>query len=210
MSESIGSRVKRLISGSINAAIDAAENTSPLIVMQESIREIEKVIAEIRAEMGKEAVQKHRLEEKLSAQESKHKTLSDHISVALSESREDLAEAAIAKQMDIEAQIPLLQTSLKESNQTIEKLESYIIALQAKKREMQEELQRVKKASESVGLAQEESQNVSKAEEAFHRVMREKSLPTTPSDEAKLAELEELARKNRIKERLEALKASHS
>ena len=48
---------------------------------------------------------------------------------------------------------------------------------------------------------------VDKAQAAFERVMGVPASAATNTDEAKLAELEALARQNRIKERLESLKA---
>ena len=51
-----------------------------------------------------------------------------------------LAEAAIAQQLDIEAQIPVLEATIADSGSKEKELEGYITALQAKKREMQDEL----------------------------------------------------------------------
>ena len=135
MSETIASRVGRLISGSLNAIVDAAENASPEIVMQQSIREIESVINEIRAELGKEAVSKHMLESRLAAEREKHRILAEQTLIALNENREDLAEAAVSKQMDIEAQIPVMEKNLLDATNRIQELEGYIAALQAKKRD---------------------------------------------------------------------------
>ncbi len=209
MSETIASRVGRLISGSLNAIIDAAENASPEIVMQQSIREIESVINEIRAELGKEAVSKHMLESRLASEKEKHLTLAEQTLIALNESREDLAEAAVSKQMDIEAQLPVMEKNLLEATNHIKELEGYIAALQAKKREMQEELELFKKSklhTPDATVASPESK-VDKAQAAFERVMGVPASATTSTDEAKLAELEALARQNRIKERLASLKA---
>ena len=210
MKESIASRVGRLVAGSINAVVDAAENATPEIVMQQSIREIDGVINEIRAEMGKAAVSQHMLENRLSSEKKKHQTLSENISVALKEGRDDLAEAAIAKQMDIEVQIPVMEKSLTEATTHIGELESYIAALQGKKREMQEELAQFKKqtaATESAQLSASPQVKAEKAKAAFERVMGVSTPSSGNADEAKLAELEELTRQNRINERLEALKA---
>ncbi len=207
MSETIASRVGRLISGSL--IIDAAENASPEIVMQQSIREIESVINEIRAETGKEAVSIHMLENRLSAEREKHNTLTEQTIIALNEGREDLAEAAISKQMDIEAQLPIMEKSLFEATDHIKELEGYIAALQAKKREMQEELELFKKSKLQTPNATVNTPEakVDKAQAAFERVMGVSASAATNTDEAKLAELEALARQNRIKERLASLKA---
>lgn len=37
----LASRVGRLIAGGVNAAVDAVENATPIMVMEQSIREVE-------------------------------------------------------------------------------------------------------------------------------------------------------------------------
>jgi len=212
MSENITNRVNRLISGSVNALIDAAENISPEIVMQESIREVETVISEVRHELGKVVVSQHNTQERIDSEKLKFEELNKQIQVALKENREDLAETAISKQMDIEAQLPILNKSLHDASEQINKLESYISALQAKNREMNSELnsfkERKKATQSSATTNSTTTQSVSKSEAAFNRVMGINIPLSKHTDEAKLAELEELTRKNRIQERLNALKAN--
>lgn len=53
MSETLARRVGRLVSGGFHALADAAENLMPEAVMNESIREIERAIDEVRAELGR-------------------------------------------------------------------------------------------------------------------------------------------------------------
>ena len=209
MSESMTGRVGRLISGSINAVIDAAENVSPVIVMQESIREVDQAITEVRHELGKVVVQQHITQERMKNEENKHQLLQGQVSVALQESREDLAEAAISKQMDIEAQLPILKQALENAAKQSQEMEGFIAALQAKKREMQEELKRFKKHTAETETSSSAEQ-VLKAEAAFNRVMGTDMPISKQTDEAKLAELEELTRKNRIEERLRAMKAAQA
>ena len=200
-------RVGRLISGSINAVIDAAENVSPVIVMQESIREVDQAITEVRHELGKLEVQKYTIQDRLKNEENKHQLLQGQIVIALDENREDLAEAAISKQMDIEAQVPVLKKALGDAQEQSVEMEGFIAALQAKKREMQEELKRFKTHTQESSASSTKEQ-VSKAEEAFNRVMGTDAPLASNTDEAKLAELEALSRKNRIEERMRAMKAA--
>ena len=55
--------------------------------------------------------------------------------------RDDLAEAGIAEQMDIEARLPVLENTIADCAAQEKELEGFIAALQAKKREMQQQLQ---------------------------------------------------------------------
>ena len=208
MSESMTRRVGRLISGSINAVIDAAENVSPVIVMQESIREVDQAITEVRHELGKLEVQKYTLQDRLKNEENKYQLLQGQILVAINENREDLAEVAISKQMDIEVQLPVLKKALKDAEEQSVEMEGFIAALQAKKREMQEELNRFKTHTDQNSNATSTKEQVSRAEEAFNRVMGTDVPLQSNQDEVKLAELEALSRKHRIEERLRAMKAS--
>jgi len=201
-------RVGRLISGSLNAVIDAAENISPEIVMQESVREVDQAISEVRHELGKIIVQEKMTQDHLKSEEAKHQELSGQITVALKESREDLAEAAISKQMDIEAQLPVLKNTLETAQSQAKEMEGFIAALQAKKREMQDELKRFTTHNDKQESSSNTQEQVSQAQEAFNRVMGSDVTPTTQTDASKLAELEALARKNRIQERLDAMKAA--
>jgi phage shock protein A len=222
MSESITSRVGRIISGSLNALVDAVENAVPETVMEEAIREIDSVIDDVRAELGRVVANKHLANTRLMEENKKHEALSEKIEVAINESREELAEAAISQQLDIEAQIPVLEATIGDCVSQEKELEGYINALQAKKREMKDELQQFRESRKaagtaaSVGAAGRSSSSaesrVDKASSAFDRVVEKATGvlgSTSPSDRAtatKLAELDDLARKNRIQERLAAIK----
>ena len=220
MSESLSSRVKRLVSGSANMIVTAVEDMAPEMVMHESIREIEKAIADVRAELGQVLTRQYHANKRLGAENERHGEVSERIQIALSEGREDLAEAGVAQLLDIEAQIPILDAAAIETREAQAELESYIAALQGRKREMEQELQAFrssKVAAETVASSHASSSSsvqarVDKAGSAFDRVMTRAGGMTLgangvdPKTARANAELEELARQNRIKERLEALK----
>ncbi len=143
----------------------------------------------------------------------------------MEENRDDLAEAAISRQLDIETQIPILEVTIDDCNEQEKELENYVSALQAKKREMKEELIQFKNAvkgssassgSDSVpdGTGSVESQ-VAKAESVFERVIENatgipgQSVVSERKTAAQLAELEEIARKNKIQERLSKIKGDN-
>lgn len=220
MKESIASRVGRIISGGVHQLIDAFENAAPEAVMENAIREIDGATEEVRTELGKNRANHHMASKRLSEANEQHKDLSAKTELAVTESREDLAEAAISRQLDIEAQIPVLETAIRDYDDTAKELEGYIAALQAKKREMREELRRFRHAQQAEASAPASgSKNggddvharVSRAESAFDRVMENQTgLPGDSKDlktAAQLAELEELSRNNRIQERLAAIRA---
>lgn len=230
MSENIASRVGRLISGTANMVVDAVENAAPEMVMEEAIREVDRAIDDVRAELGKVISRQHLATRRLAEENSKHSDLTDKIQIALEENREDLAEAAVSQILDIEAQMPILEGTITDAKEAQVELEGYITALQGRKREMKEELSQFRDSKDTSGVASSSSasgqeasnssrsveQNVEKAEEAFERALESAggvggSAPAPGKiDAAKRAELDELARQNRIRERLEAFKSKDS
>ena len=220
MSETLSRRVGRLVSGGFHALIDAAENLAPEAVMNESIREIERAVDEVRAELGKVLAQKHLAAKKMADESNRHEAIDANLQAAVDAGRDDLAEAGIAEQMDIEARLPILENTIADCAAQEKELEGFIAALQAKKREMQQQLQDWRAAQQSMSTGKTAGGNGSdlnriardaeKSGNAFDRVMgRQNSVHSSTDAEqlAKLKELEDLSRNHRIAERLAALKA---
>lgn len=217
MAEGLVSRVTRLVSGSVNSIVDAVENAAPETVMREAIREVERAIAEVRAELGKAAANKHHANKRLMEANSKHEALAGQIEVAVGEGRDDLAEAAISRQLDLEAQIPLLEHALTEAGEREDELEGYVLALQGRKREMESDLKAFLDTRAETGAAGDLPGTTAEAgaESAFNRVLHgatgvSGSGAADRETASKLAELEQISRSNRVKERLAALKATKS
>jgi phage shock protein A len=225
MKENIPNRVGRIISGSLNALVDAVENAAPETVMEEAIREIDGAIDEVRAELGRVVASKHLANQRLMEESRKHEDLAEKIELAVGEGRDDLAEAAIAAQLDIEAQIPVLESTIADSGGQEKELEGYVSALQARKREMKEDLKSFRESraeADSVAAGSTGAQGssvaakVSKAESAYERVVENatglvgRNAIGDRESAAKLSELDDISRKNRIEERLEKIKQSRS
>src|SRR6185369_974620 len=158
--------------------------------------EVDQAVDEVRSELGRVEVVKHVASSSLNKLNTEKETLGEQIDIAMSKGDEALARAGIARQVDIDDQIPVLQRSLQDSASRGSELEGYIAALTAKKREMESALQDFIAA---------------RAASAFDRVMaRETGLASAPlnPDAAKLRELQDMARTHRIDERLAALKAA--
>ena len=225
MEESLSGRVGRLISGSFNALVDAVENAAPEIVMEEAIREIDGVIDEVRTELGRVVANKHMSNTRLMEENNKYEELSENIELAIEKDRDDLAEAAVSKQLDIEVQIPILENNISECSVKEKELESYIQALQAKKREMKGELEQYRESTKeaaavsgngpvtSANAKESVDAKVEKAESAFDRVLEKATglasvqRSTDAKTAAQVAELQEMAHKNRVNERLQSIKS---
>jgi len=216
MSESIFSRVSRLISASANSVVDSIENTAPELVIEEAVRELESAKREVLHSIGEQEARRHLATKRLEEENKQHTVLSGQIQVAVKQGRDDLASVAIEKQLDIETQLPVLQKTVDDASAEIQEYENYLKALDAKRREILQQLQDIRSAKTEINNSAESSSRAStvkqkedKATNAVDRVMSRLGSGTTRSsaDASALADLEELARKNRIEERLAAIKS---
>lgn len=224
MSESISSRVARVLAGGVQKIVEAVEKAAPETVLEQTIREIDSAAEEVRAQLGREIASKHLATKRLFEANKKHDELREQTAIALNEGREDLAEAAIARQLDIEAQIPVIEESINDLTEREKQLEGYLRALHGRVREMKEELASYRSQKERSAAVKESSlagtdtsevgTRVRRAEAAFDRLLEKiTGVPVGSgnvevSANAKLQELEQLTRTNRIKERLAATKAA--
>lgn len=218
MTETFATRVARIIAGSMHALLDKAEGLAPEATMQQAIREIEQVVAEVRADLGKAEAAKHLVLSQMAKLNAEHEKLGEQIDAALARSRDDLAEAAIGRQADIEDLLPVLQKSLDEQTERGQELESYIVALLAKKRELDQRLidyqaSLADSPAASAGSGGDDRQaRADAAEAAFGRVLARRTGVAWPlgldHEAGKLKELADMQRSHRVAERLAALKAA--
>jgi len=210
MKESMGSRVSRLIAGSVNKVIDAVENSAPEMVMEQALREVERLADDVRAELGKVIAARHLATKRLMEESSRHEALGEQVELAVAEGRDDLAEAAIARQFDIEAQLPILEAAISNAAGKQKELEGYAAALAGRRREMADDLESYR-AELATGTAtpRRDAGKDRKPERADEETASPDYDParSMPHFAARLAELDSLARRNRIRERLEQLKA---
>ena len=166
---------------------------------------------------------KHLATSSLNKLNTQKETLAEQIDIAMAKGDENLARAGIAKQIDIDDQIPVLQRSLQEAVGRGSELEGYIAALLAKKREMEFRAAGLHRGARDCAAAPSGANassgttqgKVDRAGSAFDRVLaRETGIAGATSainaDAAKLRELQDMARTHRIDERLAALKAAQS
>lgn len=219
MTDNLANRVGRLVGGTINKIVDIAEDMAPEVVMEEAIREVDRAIDDIRSELGRILAQAHLATNRLAEESDKHEDLKAKAKLALEQGREDLAEAAVAQMIDVEAQLPILEKTVTQAKEREQELESYVAALKGRRSEMKEELAKFREAQQaSVQPVPEGSSaaggrvevTVDKAEAAFNRVMeRNGGIAATGVDlktATQMAELEDLARSQKIRDRLNQIK----
>jgi len=199
------------------------EQAAPDAIMEQAIREVDDAVEEVRKNLSAVISERHLALKRLAEENKRFEDLEEKISLALKEQRDDLAEAAVSRQLDIEAQLPIIQSRIEGLSGNQNELEGYILALQGKRREMEEELrelQATRRSAENASKGNESSiadpavqGQVERASGAFERAKRNLpggdmgSIKSSPDDAKKIAELDNLSRKNRVQERLHKLKA---
>lgn len=189
--------------------------------MEQSIREADAVVDDVRHELGVVSANRHLAQQQHATLNSQHTTLASQIDEALRAGREDLARAAVARQLDIEAQLPVLETTLGEFTRQETELQGYVAALLAKKREMQEALSEFRKSRAAASAAatagapsRSPEQRMDQVTGAFDRLYQRQTglgalaRGSSLQQAAQLKELDDMVRDNKIAERLAQLKAS--
>ena len=216
MSDNLLNRITRLISGITHNALSQAEQAASLPVLEQAIRDIESAVKEVRGEIGKQEATKHNVQTRMTELQSESDELDQKISLALKESKDELAEAGAGRQIDIENQLRVLRRSLDDADEEITKLTDSLNALQAGRREAQQKLRNIKAAPASTngqGAARSGSAKA-KADAALDSAKRlGEDFSGVPAEESRVSqkdldELDELHRQNEIRERLAKHRAS--
>ena len=221
MTDSLKTRVGRVIAGGMHALLDRIEDLNPQAAMEQAIREAAAVVDEVRHELGSVSANRHLAQQQHARLNRSHEELHEQIAQALSAQREDLARAAVARQLDIEAQIPVLETTLADLARQEQELQGFTAALLAKQREMHEALAAFRNSRAAAGSAAQPAgqsaidQRLAQVVDAFDKIhQRQTGLNGTQAgdlkQEAQLRELDELVRDHKIAERMAQIKAGQA
>lgn len=218
MAESLSARVSRIVSATIEHAVDERERRGGTVVMAETIREVDRIVDEVRAEQGAAAVRRLQAarQEKLVAE--RLGKLEDKARFALGQGRDDLAEAAIAQQVDLEAQFATLRTVQADAAEEEARMSECLQSLNNRKAELEDALRTFELASREAGVdvaggpcrdaARE--RKVERAQAAFDRAAGGagaiNAARTDAATAAKVGEIDALQRQATIADRLAALR----
>ena len=216
MSDKLLSRISRLVSGVAYSAIDAAEQAAPEAVLEQAIRDIDDAAKDVKAEIGKSEATKFNVTRRIDELKAEHDKLSSSIATALTKDAENLAESGVARQLDIEQQVTVLDRSLDDVQADIDKLTESLRALDASRREALDRLNGLKAAKAATtgnGGSPGRGGARSKAEDAIQSAQRVAESVTgvagggVPENQKDLDDLTELHRQKEIHDRLEKIKA---
>lgn len=222
MADSLKTRVGRVIAGGVHALLDRLEDQAPDAVMEQTLREADSVIDDVRHELGIVVANRHLSQQQHASLNAQHARLAEQIEQAMAQGRDELVRAGVARQLDIEAQLPVLENTLSEHALQERELQGFVAALLAKKREMAEALSEFRKSRAAVaqtgvktGAAGAE-RRIGVVSDAFDRLYERQTGLTastwgsTLQQAAQLRELDELVRDNKIAERIAQLKAGRA
>ena len=222
MAESIFARVSRLLSATVEDTVDRMEQAGGDAVMREAIREADRAIDQVKADLETTVARRLQAARQQKMFTERVEDLTAKAKFALGQGREDLAEAALSRQIDFEAQAKGLDAVQQQARQEEQRLEDGLAALDARKRQMEDALQAYLISHREAALggdgptrpARSAEKKVDAAEQAFDRAMAGAGGVGFARADAdtinRVAELDGMQKSATIAERLAALKAQQA
>jgi len=226
MAESIFARVSRLLSATVEDAVDRMEQAGGDAVMREAIREADRAIDQVKAEHESTMTRRLQAARQQKMLIERAEELTTKAKFALAEGREDLAEAALSRQIDFEAQAKDLDSVQQQAREEEQWLENGLAALGARKRQMEDALQAYLAARRDAasggdgpgrgprGPGRSAEKKVDAAEQAFDRAMAGAGgvgFARADADTINcVAEIDGMQKSATVAERLAALKAQQA
>ena len=152
MAESLFMRVRRVVSASIEDVVDAMERAGGASVMREAIREVDRAMDEVRAEQETATARRLQATRQQRMFRDQLAALDEKARFAVAENRDDLAEAALSRQLDFEAQAERLEAVRAEAADEAGRLEGCLAALATRKAQMEEALAAFEAAQRDAAL----------------------------------------------------------
>ena len=179
MAESLTKRITRILSSKIEDAVDRMEVAGNDGVMRETIREVDRAIDDVQGTYEAAVTRRLQAARQQKALREKATELTDKAKFALGEGREDLAEAAIGRQVDFEEQAGKLDAVQAQAADEEARLGENLAALKTRKAQMEEALDAFLAARRDAELggdgptkvARSVERRVGQAEAAFDRAM---------------------------------------
>jgi phage shock protein A len=209
--ENIVGRIGRLIAGMAHGAVDSAERANAKTVLEQAIREIDAAAEEVRTDLGKKAAERYRVEARRKELGGELAELDRTITLAVGEKRDDLAAAGIERQLDIEAQMGVLESVLKDIDDSVAQFNATLDAVRASRREAEARLVDLTRSLSEMpadAAAAPNGRVAARVERAEAAVARVTGVPAgSPAAGQAMDDLRQLAREHAVRERLARFKA---
>ncbi|AOY94506.1 hypothetical protein BKK79_21425 [Cupriavidus sp. USMAA2-4] len=215
-SEGLHSRIARLLAANVHALVGSIESRTPLAVLEQYLREFDEVIGRARVHLGRHEAARYQSTKAIARVNDEIGRLDAQIAVALRSGEEALARTGAARQIELEDSLVLLHQRLQETVERTGAAEAELLALRAKREEMELALSDLLAARASASLhPAAPSAPSARAQQlglGFSRAMAGASgLPAggaapAQADAASLRQLDALLKEQRVSERLERLR----
>ena len=219
MAESIFARVGRLLSATVEDSVDRMELAGGDAVMRETIREVDRALDQVNSEHQSVIARRLQAARQQKMLKERIDELNEKAKFAIGQGRDDLAEAALSRQVDFEAQIKKLDEVQLLARVAEAKYEDNIAALKTRKSQMDDALNAYTLAQQDAAMGGDgptkagnkvEAQ-VGRAEAAFDRAMAGAGgVGFTRADADtinRVAEIDTMHKSSVIADRLAALKS---
>lgn len=217
MPDSIFTRVRLVLSASVEDAVSALERASGTSLMREAIRQVARAADEVRIEQQANAdrvADARRRQEQVRARIGE---LGGKAQYALGKGRDDLAGAAVSTQFDLEAELVRLDRVQTDAAEEAGRLDECAAALAARKAQMERKLAAFEAAQQAgapaAAAARRErglQERADRAQETFDRVMASAGGGVAGRADAHEAEIDALRRDEAIEARLAAMRADQA
>lgn len=214
MGQTVFIRLRQVLQTNVETALDLAERASGPVLLKEAARELERVEDQLRRE--RESAQR-RLDQAAADQEqcrARATEMAENARYALTKNREDLAKAALARQIDLEKEIEQLATVQAEARVEMAQLAEAMTELAARAKTMKAEMDRAGRTSTNAAPRGPEpvksrvARAMDRADRLFDKALAEKGPAGDPLEVAlKMADIEAMKRDDAIEERLAAMRA---
>ena len=214
--DTILSRAGRLIAGIAYGAIERAEDNNKVAVVKQAIREIEAAEKEARDNLAQARAEEYRLGARRGEIDRETTALAEKIRLAISEQRDDLAAAGIARQMDLEAQFEVLSKAIDENSERIDTTLTTLRAILSGLQDAEIRLHELEasesgkfdgKPSTSGAGGRKGTPPIAKADRAARAIARATGIPASVGPSPDIDELSKLHRDKEIASRLARLKS---
>lgn len=220
MAESIFLRVRRVLSANVEDMVDQLERSNSPAMMREAVRELDRACDEVRSDRETATARRLQAERQQRMLRERADALTEKARFALAEGRDDLAEAAVSRQLEFETQVEALTGVAARAGEEAARLEDCFAALVERRKLMDEELASFEAAKRDATLTdadgttrpgREVERRVERAEAAFNRAMDATGVGGVTRADAKtagaMAELDGMQKSSLVAQRLATLKA---
>lgn len=215
MAEPVFQRVRRILSGRIEDAVDRMERSGSDGVMREAVREVDRAIDEVKDDCAATTSRRLLAARQQKALREKAGEMTAKAKFAVAECRDDLAEAAISRQVEFETQAAKLDAVQSQASEEETRLSETLAALEARKREMEDALAafRVSRGDAAMGAEPQNAnrrdveRRVERAEQAFDRAIGGAGFERADAATVnRVAEIDVMQKRSIVAQRLAALK----